>query len=122
MANAPDTLAGEELAILCEALSALIEARKWDVLDNWATLPHDQREQWRVLNTLQEKLDKGLGMPYHMRLGAWIEELKKAERAATLRRFHTAIVTLARQPRLTRSELITECNQLFADLAAAQLS
>jgi hypothetical protein len=122
MADTPDTLAGEELAVLCEALSALIEARRWHVFDNWATLPHDQREQWRVLKALQEKLDKGLGMPYHMRPAAWIEELKRAEREATLRRFHTAVVTLARQPRLTRSELIKECNQLYTDFGKASLS
>jgi hypothetical protein len=57
-----------------------------------------------------------------MRPASWIGELKKAERDATLRRFHTALVTLARQPRLTRSELLKECNQLFADLAKEQLS
>jgi hypothetical protein len=122
VSQTPDSLAGEELSMLCEAVGALVETRRWDVLDHWATLPYEQREQWRLLTALQEKLDQGLGMTYHMKAESWIRELKKAEREATLRRFHTAVVTLAGQSKLTRSELIKECNRLVADLAQTQLS
>jgi hypothetical protein len=91
-------------------------------LAQFATLPCEQREQWRVLTALQEKLVQGIGMTYHMRAESWVAELKKAEREATLRRFHTAVVTLASQSKLARSELIRECNRLVADLAQTQLS
>ena len=97
----PDTLSGEEVVLLIEALDALLPQRE----ENQRLMTDEERERWAPYWLLRRRLKSAIRMSFYDTAQGLLESELRRERIALADALHTRFEALLRDPAANRRSL-----------------
>jgi hypothetical protein len=93
-----DTLTGEEVVLLIEALDALLPQKE----ENQRLMTDEERDRWAPYWMLRRRLKSAVQMSFYDSAHGWLENELRRERISLTDALHTRLAALLRDPAANR--------------------